>query len=56
MNKIILASTDENDLIWEPFAGMASGSVAAKNLNRRYLACEMKKNYFNQAVARLKKT
>lgn len=55
MNKIILASTDENDLIWEPFGGMASASVAAQKLNRRYVACEMKDNYFNQAVARLKK-
>lgn len=55
MSKIILASTDENDLIWEPFAGTASASVAAYKLNRRYRACEIKENYFNQAVARLEK-
>jgi site-specific DNA-methyltransferase (adenine-specific) len=53
MTRIISASTDENDLVWEPFAGTASASVAAQKLNRRYSACEIKGDYFNQAVARL---
>lgn len=53
MEKIIVVSTDQNDLIWEPFAGMASASVSAKLLNRRFLACEIKENYFQQAKNRL---
>lgn len=53
MKRIILASTDKNDIIWEPFGGTASGSVAASELERYYLACEIKENYFNQAVLRL---
>ncbi len=53
MNRIILASTDEGDIVWEPFAGMASASAAAHQLNRRYFACEVKDDYFNNIISRL---
>ncbi|NCQ51791.1 site-specific DNA-methyltransferase [archaeon] len=38
MKRIILASTDVGDLVWEPFAGTSSASVASIELNRRFLA------------------
>lgn len=54
MDRIIQASTDPGDLVWEPFAGLASASASAKNKGRRFLACEINPVYYNQAVERLR--
>ena len=43
--KIILASTAENDLILDPFAGSGTTCVTAKKLNRRFIGIERDENY-----------
>ena len=43
--KIILASTDEGDLILDPFAGSGTTAVVAKKLNRRFCGIECDENY-----------
>ena len=43
--KIILASTDENDLILDPFSGSGTTSVVAKKLNRNFCGIERDENY-----------
>lgn len=50
---IIEAYSKPGDLILDPFAGSASTAVAAKNLDRHYLAMEMDWEYYQAAWRRL---
>ncbi len=43
--KIILASTNEGDLIFDPFAGSGTTAVTAKKLNRKFCGIEADENY-----------
>lgn len=52
MRLIIESSTDEGDVIWEPFGGLFSASLAASMLNRRSYACELDSDYFNLGLKR----
>ena len=51
--KIILASTSENDLILDPFAGSGTTLVAAKKLNRAFCGIERDEKYCLLAQKRL---
>lgn len=46
MSLIIQSSSDENDIIWEPFGGLFSASLAARQLNRKAYSCEIDPDYF----------
>lgn len=54
MRRQILASTDPGDVIWEPFGGLCSASVAAVQLGRVAHAAELNPDFFGAATARLK--
>lgn len=43
--KLILASSNENDIVYEPFAGVFTGCVTAKKLNRNWLGVELEYDY-----------
>lgn len=43
--KIIMASSKENDFIFDPFLGSGTTSVVAKKLNRNYCGIELNLNY-----------
>ena len=43
--KIILASTNENMVVLDPFAGSGTTAVVAKKLNRRYVSVEMDEQF-----------
>ncbi len=45
LEKIILASTKENDLILDPFCGTSTTGISAVRLNRRYIGIDNEKNY-----------
>ena len=51
--KIILASTNEGDLVLDPFAGSGTTAVAAKKLGRSFLAIESDEEYCVLAQRRL---
>jgi len=51
--KLILASTNENDFVFDPFMGVGSSIVAAKKLNRRFLGVEIETEYCLLAAKRL---
>ncbi len=51
--KLILASSNEGDMIFDPFLGSGSTSVAAKKLGRHYLGIEQNEQYCIWAEKRL---
>jgi site-specific DNA-methyltransferase (adenine-specific) len=52
MRLIIEASSDENDVIWEPFGGLFSASLAAVLTKRKAYAAEIDKAYFSLGMNR----
>ncbi len=52
MSLIIKASSDEGDVVWEPFGGLFSASVAAWRGGRRAYAAEIDSTYFQLGVRR----
>lgn len=52
LRRIIEASTDPGDVVWEPFGGTFSASFAAENLKRRAFASEIDPTYFRYGVQR----
>lgn len=51
--KLILASSNEDDLILDPFMGSGTTSVVAKKLNRRFIGIEQNEVYVSWAEKRL---
>jgi site-specific DNA-methyltransferase (cytosine-N4-specific) len=43
-----------NSLVLDPFAGSGTTGIAAKNLNRRFVLIELKKDYYNLSMKYLK--
>lgn len=53
MEILIKNSSNENDIVFEPFMGVGATVLACKRLNRKYLACEIDEKYFKIAEKRL---
>lgn len=51
--KLILASSNKGDIVFDPFLGSGSTSVTAKKLNRRYVGIELNELYCVWAEKRL---
>lgn len=51
--KIMLASSNPGDIIFDPFLGSGTSSVVAKKLNRHYLGIEIEEQYCLWAEQRL---
>lgn len=48
----IESSSDEGDVVWEPFGGLCSATIAAHKLGRKAYAAEINKEYFDIAIKR----
>lgn len=53
MERIILLTTQEGDIVFDPFMGSGTTGVAALKNNRRFIGCEFDKKYFDIAKDRL---
>lgn len=51
--KLILASSNEGDIVFDPFCGSGSTLVTAKKLNRKYCGIELDKHYCQLTSKRL---
>ncbi len=56
LHRILLATSNKNELILDPFLGSGTTATVAKKLGRNYYGIEKKKTYFKSAELRLKKT
>jgi len=54
IEKLIKASTDENDIILDPFLGSGSTAIACKHLKRNFIGIEISEEYCEIARQRLR--
>ena len=53
MNRIILAASNEGDLILDPFCGSSTTGIAAVEAGRRYVGIDQSEEYLDLSVRRL---
>lgn len=53
LRKLILASSNEGDLVIDPFSGSGTTLVVAEQLNRKWMGCEINPEYNQWAIQRL---
>ena len=56
LHRILLASTNKDDFVFDPFLGTGTTAVVAKKLGRNYFGIENEKKYFETAKERLERT
>ena len=56
LHRIILASSNKNDFIFDPFLGSGTTAVVSKKLGRSYFGIEKEKIYYEAASKRLQST
>lgn len=53
IKRLIIASSNENDIVLDPFTGCASTQLAAIDLNRKFLGFEIDEEYYTTACNRI---
>ena len=56
LHRVLLASTNKGDSVFDPFLGTGTTAVVAKKIGRNYFGIEKEKKYFKIAKQRLEKT
>ena len=56
LHRVLLASSNKDDMILDPFLGSGTTATVAKKLGRNYFGIEKEKSYFKAAEQRLKNT
>ena len=55
LKDLLLDNSNEGDIIFDPCAGSLAHCLVAKENGRRYVGCELNKEYFDKGVERLSK-
>ncbi|WP_297965258.1 site-specific DNA-methyltransferase [uncultured Anaerovibrio sp.] len=53
LKHLIEVASNEGDVVFDPFMGVGSTGVAALELNRDFIGCEIDKQFYDAAVARI---
>ena len=54
LKHIIQIASNPNDVVIDPFMGVASTAIAALESNREFWGCEINKQYYDASVERVK--
>ena len=52
LNRILLASTKEGDLVLDPFNGSGTTGIACEQLGRKYIGIDKEKDYLDLTIKR----
>ena len=55
LERIILMSTDEDDIVFDPFVGTGTTAIAAKRLGRSYIGFDIDKKYIEITRGKLER-
>ena len=53
MKILIENSSQEGEMVFDPFVGVGATAIACKELNRQYIGIELDEHYYNIAVNRV---
>ena len=53
IKRLLLASSNEGDLVLDPFAGSGSTAIASIHLNRNYITIDSDESYYNEVLKRI---
>lgn len=56
VERLLLFSSDENDIIFDPFVGTGTTAIAAKKLGRRFIGIDVDKSYAEIAQKKISET
>ncbi|MCA1717136.1 MAG: site-specific DNA-methyltransferase [Actinobacteria bacterium] len=56
VRRVLLVSTGEDDLVFDPFYGSGTTAVATKELNRAFVGAELEEEFAKLAARRLQAT
>lgn len=54
LQHIIEIASNEHDVVFDPFMGVASTAIAALKTHRKFYGCEIKPEYYKAGVERVK--
>ena len=53
LKDMITLSSNEGEIVFDPFSGSGSTLIAAKELNRNYIGCEIDEGFYDKVLNRL---
>jgi len=53
LERIIISSTDEGDLVLDPFNGSGTTGIASIRLNRKYVGIDIEDDYLDLTIKRI---